>query len=85
MGNQPVAEPFAIGPGLAPCFQTLGVAGAVAVEHVKELFPVGFGKIPAAFFLVPFQVRVGNGQPKERGLWRGLIDKFLSYTNGINF
>ncbi len=78
VGEQAVADPLPLVPGFLAGGQALGVAGAVALEDVEELVPVGLGEIVMAAFLVPLEVLVGDGEAEELGLRHGLVDEFLA-------
>src|SRR5581483_2261730 len=70
-------DPGALVVCLAPRFEPLPVAGAVAFEHRLELTPVDGPETKVAAALIPAQVRIGNRQAQEGGLRSGDIDELL--------
>ena len=55
----------------------LGVAGAVALDHLEQLGEVDLAEVVVAAIVVPADLRVGQGQPEDLGLRRGHVDEAL--------
>src|ERR1039457_6112800 len=60
------------------CFQSFFIAGAIAIHHAPEFFPVDLSKIIMLSFLIPFQFFIRQCEPQYFYLFCAHIDKFLA-------
>src|SRR5437588_12449820 len=72
-----LAHPGAVVMRLAPCRQTVAVAGPVAGKHLLELFPIDRAVFPVAC-IVLLHAGIGNRKAQKLRLRHGGVDEFLA-------
>src|SRR4051812_10131372 len=77
IGQRGLAHPGAVVMRLAPRREAVAVAGAVAGQHLLELFPVDRAVLPVAVGIL-LHAGIGNRQAQELRLRDSGIDEFLA-------